>query len=77
MTGALGNQTTFDYDAVGRRTSIVDPNGNVPGETDFTAQLGTVTSWLVDEDGWSVLEGSWGTARVFRPMVTLIFESPD
>lgn len=25
--------TTFDYDAVGRRTSMVDPNGNVSGAT--------------------------------------------
>ena len=41
------------------------------------AQLGTITSWLVDEDGWSELAGSWGTARVFRPVVTLSFEQPD
>ena len=29
----LGNTTTFDYDAVGRRTSMVDPNGNASGAT--------------------------------------------
>ncbi len=27
----LGNVTTYDYDAVGRRTSMVDPNGNATG----------------------------------------------
>ena len=29
----LGNTTTFDYDAVGRRVSMVDPNGNASGAT--------------------------------------------
>ena len=27
----LGNKTTYGYDIVGRRTSMVSPNGNVPG----------------------------------------------
>ncbi|MCC6174086.1 MAG: hypothetical protein IT305_02175 [Chloroflexi bacterium] len=31
VTDPLGNVTTFDYDAVGRRISLVDPNGNTPG----------------------------------------------
>src|SRR5262249_17917271 len=30
-TDAFGNQTTFTYDAVGRRLTMVDPNGNVSG----------------------------------------------
>ena len=42
---------------------------------DGGAQLGTITSWLVDDEGWSQIEGSWGTARVFRPVVTLTFEA--
>lgn len=44
---------------------------------DGGAQLGTISSWLVDDEGWSRLEGSWGTARVFRPVVTLTFEPSD
>jgi YD repeat-containing protein len=36
-TDPLGNQTTYTYDAVGRKLSMVDPNGNasggVPGHT--------------------------------------------
>ncbi len=37
-TDPLGNKTTYDYDAVGRRTSMVDPNGNASGAnpTDHT-----------------------------------------
>ena len=31
VTDPLGNETTYEYDAVGRRTSMVDPNGNAPG----------------------------------------------
>ncbi len=31
VTDPVGNQTTYDYDAAGRRTSMVDPNGNAPG----------------------------------------------
>jgi RHS repeat-associated protein len=30
-TDPLGNKSTFGYDAVGRRTSMVDPNGNATG----------------------------------------------
>ncbi|MBI3978818.1 MAG: RHS repeat protein, partial [Chloroflexi bacterium] len=30
-TDPLGNQTTYGYDAVGRRTSMVDPMGYAPG----------------------------------------------
>ena len=30
-TDPLGNTTTYDYDSVGRRTSMVDPNGNAAG----------------------------------------------
>ncbi|MCL4371690.1 MAG: hypothetical protein M1380_12445, partial [Chloroflexi bacterium] len=30
-TDALGNLTTYTYDSVGRRTSMVDPNGNAAG----------------------------------------------
>ena len=41
------------------------------------AQLGTITAWLIDDDGWSQITGSWGSARVFRPNVTLTFEPPD
>ena len=44
---------------------------------DEGAQLGTITSWLVDDDGWSQVEGSWGAARVFRPVVSLTFEPYD
>jgi hypothetical protein len=44
---------------------------------DSGAQVGTITSWLVDDDGWSQVEGSWGVARVFRPVVTLTFEPYD
>jgi YD repeat-containing protein len=31
VTDPAGNLTSFGYDAVGRRTSVVDPNGNLPG----------------------------------------------
>ena len=31
LADALGNTTTYDYDAVGRVTAIVDPNGNAGG----------------------------------------------
>jgi RHS repeat-associated protein len=30
-TNPEGNTTTYDYDAVGRQTKMVDPNGNAPG----------------------------------------------
>ncbi len=30
-TDPLGNTTTYDYDSVGRRTGMVDPNGNATG----------------------------------------------
>ena len=30
-TDPLGNVTTYEYDAVGRRVGMVDPNGNAPG----------------------------------------------
>lgn len=33
VTDPLGNATTFDYDAVGRRISMVDPLGNTSGGT--------------------------------------------
>ncbi len=33
VTDPLGNKTTYAYDAVGRRTSLVDPNGNASGAT--------------------------------------------
>jgi len=38
VTDPLGNETTYDYDAAGRRTSMVDPNGNAAGgiPTDHT-----------------------------------------
>lgn len=44
---------------------------------DAAAQLGTITSWLIDDDGWSLIDGSWGTARVLRPVVTLTFEQEN
>ncbi len=31
MTDPLGNNTTYTYDGVGRRISLVDPNGNAAG----------------------------------------------
>src|SRR5205085_722754 len=31
VTDPLGRSTTFSYDAVGRRTSLVDPNGTASG----------------------------------------------
>jgi YD repeat-containing protein len=31
VTDAVGDVTTYDYDAVGRRISMVDPNGNAAG----------------------------------------------
>jgi hypothetical protein len=37
--------------------------------------LGPISSWLVDGDGWSELAGRWGSARAFRPTVTLTFET--
>ena len=41
-TDALGNQTTYEYDAVGRRISTVDPNGNaswgVPADHTWTTE---------------------------------------
>ena len=45
--------------------------------TDDAVRAGTITSWLVDDDGWSLLDGSWGSARVFRPVVKLVFEPYD
>ncbi|BEP13806.1 hypothetical protein acdb102_21170 [Acidothermaceae bacterium B102] len=55
-----------------RVDAVLTPEAKADG-----AQLGTITSWLVDDDGWSEITGSWGTARVFRPTVTLTFEPPD
>jgi YD repeat-containing protein len=40
----LGNQSSFDYDAAGRRVSIVDPNGSALGAGSFSLQLGTARS---------------------------------
>jgi hypothetical protein len=42
-----------------------------------TTYTGGISSWLVDDEGWSELEGGWGGARVFRPVVTLTFEPDD
>jgi RHS repeat-associated protein len=41
VADALGNTTTYDYDAVGRLTAVVDPNGNAPGgvPADHTTNL--------------------------------------
>lgn len=40
LTDALGNKTNYDYDAVGRRTKVVDPLGNAAGgvPADHTAE---------------------------------------
>jgi hypothetical protein len=45
------------------------PAIDASGETD----LGNIDSWCTDADGWSVLEGEWGTVRVLRPTVRLNF----
>ena len=52
--------------------SGLPPAQDASGATD----LGNIDSWMVDEGGWSVLSGDWGTARVHRPHVRLLLD-PD
>ena len=43
--------------------SGLPPAQDASGATD----LGNIDSWMVDEGGWSVLSGDWGTARPPAP----------
>lgn len=53
----------------------VELSGLVPAQdASGSTDLGNIDSWIVDEDGWSVLTGDWGTARVQRPHVRLLLE---
>ncbi len=38
---------------------------------DGSRDLGNIDSWRTDDEGWSTLQGDWGTARVFSPEVRL------
>lgn len=53
-------------------------SGLLPAQDENGAtDLGNIDSWTVDEGSWSVLSGNWGTARVQRPHVRLLFDLDD
>ena len=41
---------------------------------DGSRDLGNIDSWRTDADGWSTLQGEWGTARVLTPEVRLTLD---
>lgn len=53
----------------------VELSGLVPAQdASGSTDLGNIDSWTVDEGGWSVLTGDWGTVRVQRPRVRLLLD---
>lgn len=51
-----------------------EPSDDPPG-SDAAGHLdhGNIDAWYVDDEGWSHLEGSWGTARVLAAVPVLRF----
>lgn len=67
----------YDY----RRATLVVEGEHVEVELSSAApaqdasgsvDLGNIDSWTVDEGGWSVVTGDWGTVRVQQPQVRLL-----
>lgn len=51
----------------------VELSGVAPAQdASGSCDLGNIDSWTVDEGGWSVLTGDWGTVRVQRPQIRLL-----
>jgi hypothetical protein len=68
----------YDYrrvllEVVGAR-SVYEPSGDPPGsDADGHLDHGNIDAWHVDDEGWSHLEGSWGTAHVLSAEPVLRF----
>lgn len=55
-------------DQVQASLSGAPPAVDATGEQDH----GNIDTWVISADGWSVLTGDWGTARVLNPRVRLV-----
>jgi hypothetical protein len=57
---------SFDYELSG-----LPPATDTTGRQDF----GHIDSWIVEDTGWSLLEGDWGTARARDALVSLVLNA--
>jgi hypothetical protein len=70
-----GPQPGEDHDY--RRAQLNVAADHVVVHSSRRGDLGGITSWLVDDAGWSDLAGPWGRVRAAHASVTLTFADGD
>ena len=73
LPGERYDHRRLELQVVGVR-AVVELSGAPPG-VDANGELdhGNIDVWRVEDDGWSHLDGSWGTARVLSAQPVLRF----